>query len=166
MIDFKNTVIIMTSNLAGKVILENAKKQENLTVESDLIDKSLDEEINKSLTSIFRPEFLNRIYEVIKFNTLSIEQLQTITLLQVEDLKKLLLEQNIKIKIDKKVISKIAMDSYEPAYGARSIGRELRRQIENPLATKLLQTNFRGKSIINIKVDPKDNNVILFLPSR
>ena len=166
MIDFKNTVIIMTSNLAGKVILENAKKQENLTVESDLIDKSLDEEINKSLTSIFRPEFLNRIDEVIKFNTLSIEQLQTITLLQVEDLKKLLLEQNIKIKIDKKVISKIAMDSYEPAYGARSIGRELRRQIENPLATKLLQTNFRGKSIINIKVDPKDNNVILFLPSR
>ena len=156
----------MTSNLAGKVILEKAKKQENLTNANDLLDKSLNEEINQSLNSIFRPEFLNRIDEVIKFQPLSIEQLQKISLLQVEDLKKLLLEQNIKIKIDKKVITKIALDSYEPAYGARSIGRELRRQIENPLATKLLQSDFRDKNNIHIKVDPKDNNVILFMPSR
>ena len=68
----------------------------------------------QSLSSIFRPEFLNRIDEVVKFDPLSIDQLQKIILLQIEDLKKLLLEQGININIDKKVIQKIANDSYEP----------------------------------------------------
>ena len=165
-IDFKNTVIIMTSNLAGKAILENTIQLNNAAINKDSVEKALDEEIHKSLNSIFRPEFLNRIDEVIKFEPLSLEQLQKITMLQIEDLKVLLLEQNIEIKIDKKVIKKIAIDSFDPQYGARAIGRELRRQIENPLATKLLESNFKNKKIINIKVDPKDNDVILFMPSR
>ena len=165
-IDFKNTVIIMTSNLAGKAILENTIQLNNEAINKDSGEKALDEEIHKSLNSIFRPEFLNRIDEVIKFEPLSLEQLQKITMLQIEDLKVLLLEQNIEIKIDKKVIKKIAIDSFDPQYGARAIGRELRRQIENPLATKLLESNFKNKKIINIKVDPKDNDVILFMPSR
>ena len=165
-IDFKNTVIIMTSNLAGNAILEKSTKINNSNINNNSLEKTLDEEINQSLNSIFRPEFLNRIDEVIKFDPLSLDQLQTISLLQIEDLKKLLLEQNLEIKIDKKVIQKIAMDSFEPQYGARAIGRELRRQIENPLAIKLLQRNFKDKRIIKIKIDPKDNNVILFMPSR
>ena len=165
-IDFKNTVIIMTSNLAGSAILEKSTKINNSDINNNSLEKTLDEEINQSLNSIFRPEFLNRIDEVIKFDPLSLDQLQTISLLQIEDLKKLLLEQNLEIKIDKKVIQKIAMDSFEPQYGARAIGRELRRQIENPLAIKLLQRNFKDKRIIKIKIDPKDNNVILFMPSR
>ena len=166
MIDFKNTVIIMTSNLAGKAILNNSEKSTNSPTDDTAKEKSLDEEINQALNTIFRPEFLNRIDEVIKFQPLSIDQLQKISLLQIEDLKKLLLEQKIEIKIDKKVIKKIAMDSFEPQYGARSIGRELRRQIENPLATKLLESHFKNKKIINIKLDPKDNDVILFMPGR
>jgi len=165
-IDFKNTVIIMTSNLAGNIILENANKNNNSIKEKDSLEKTLNRKINQSLNSIFRPEFLNRIDEVIKFMPLSIEQLQKITLLQIEDLKKLLLEQNIEIQIDKNVIKKIAMDSFEPRYGARAIGRELRRQIENPLATKLLESDFKNKRIINIKSDPNDNSMILFMPSR
>ena len=166
MIDFKNTVIIMTSNLAGKAILNNSENIINSPTDDTAKEKSLDEEINQTLNTIFRPEFLNRIDEVIKFQPLSIEQLQKISLLQIEDLKKLLLEQKIEIKIDKKVIKKIAMDSFEPQYGARSIGRELRRQIENPLATKLLESHFKKRKIINIKLDPKDNDVILFMPGR
>ena len=166
MIDFKNTVIIMTSNLAGKAILNNSENIINSPTDDTAKEKSLDEEINQTLNTIFRPEFLNRIDEVIKFQPLSIEQLQKISLLQIEELKKLLLEQKIEIKIDKKVIKKIAMDSFEPQYGARSIGRELRRQIENPLATKLLESHFKNRKIINIKLDPKDNDVILFMPGR
>ena len=166
MIDFKNTVIIMTSNLAGKAILNNSENIINSPTDDTAKEKSLDEEINQTLNTIFRPEFLNRIDEVIKFQPLSIDQLQKISLLQIEDLKKLLLEQKIEIKIDKKVIKKIAMDSFEPQYGARSIGRELRRQIENPLATKLLESHFKNRKIINIKLDPKDNDVILFMPGR
>ena len=125
----------------------------------------MQDSINKSLSSIFRPEFLNRIDEMVMFETLSIDQLQKIILLQIEDLKKLLLEQGIKLNIEKKVIHKIANDSYEPAYGARPIGRELRRQIENPLASKLLEDNFRNKKNISVKISPSKKDEILFKPS-
>ena len=143
----------------AKEILNDSQK------DKDLLKKDLEEEISKSLFSIFRPEFLNRIDEVIQFEPLSIVQLQKITVLQIEDLKQLLLEQQIKINVDKKVINKIASDSYEPQYGARSLNRELRRQIENPLASKLLESSFKNKKTISIKINPKNKNMILFSPS-
>ena len=164
-IDFKNAVIIMTSNLAGKAILENKIKLNNNNANKDLINKTLDKAIHESLSSIFRPEFLNRIDEVIQFEPLSKEQLQKIITLQIDELKKLLMEQEINIKVDKKVIIKLANDSYEPKYGARSVSREIRRQIENPLATKLLENNFKNKKTISIKVDSKNQEDILFTPS-
>ena len=164
-VDFKNTVIIMTSNLAGKIILEDSKNITKNQENSELREKSLQDSINKSLTSIFRPEFLNRIDEVVKFDPLSIDQLQKIILLQIKDLKQLLIEQGIKINIDKRVIQKIAYDSYEPEYGARPLGRELRRQIENPLASKLLEDNFKNKKNISIKLSPTKKDEILFKPS-
>ena len=163
-IDFKNTVIIMTSNLAGKAILENQIQSKKSTLNKKLLNQSLEKAIADSLSSIFRPEFLNRIDEVIKFDPLSKEQLERIILLQIEDLKILLLEQNIQINIDKKVVNKIANDAYEPQYGARSINRELRRQIENPLATKLLDDNFNNKKTVFIKIDPKNKDSLLFTP--
>ncbi len=164
-VDFKNTVIIMTSNLAGKIILEDSKKIPNYKENSELRKQTLQDSINRSLASIFRPEFLNRIDEIVKFDTLSIDQLQKIILLQIEDLKKLLLEQGIKINIDKRVIKKIANDSYQPEYGARPLGRELRRQIENPLASKLLEDNFKNKKNISVKISPSKKDEILFKPS-
>ncbi len=164
-IDFKNAVIIMTSNLAGKAILENKIKLNNNNANQDLINKTLDKAIHESLSSIFRPEFLNRIDEVIQFEPLSKEELQKIITLQIDELKKLLIEQEINIKVDKKVIIKLANDSYEPKYGARSVNREIRRQIENPLATKLLENNFENKKTISIKVDSKNQDEILFTPS-
>ena len=164
-IDFKNAVIIMTSNLAGNAILENKIKLIDNESNKDLINKTLDKAIHDSLSSIFRPEFLNRIDEVIQFEPLSKDQLQRIIMLQIDDLKKLLLEQEINIKVDKKVIIKLANDSYEPKYGARSVSREIRRQIENPLAIKLLENNFKNKKTISIKVDSKNQEDILFTPS-
>ncbi len=164
-VDFKNTVIIMTSNLAGKSILEYSQRisKRQGKLENDL--QTLDNSINKTLSSIFRPEFLNRIDEVVKFDPLSIDELQKIIILQTEDLKNLLLEQKINIAIDKKVINKIANDSYEPEYGARPLSRELRRQIENPLAAKLLEDNFKNKKNIAIKLNPSKEDEIVFKPS-
>ena len=164
-VNFKNTVIIMTSNLAGQAILENSKKVLNTIKDSESNKKSLQDSINQSLSSIFRPEFLNRIDELVKFDPLSIDQLQKIILLQIEDLKNLLLEQGIKINIDNKVIQKIANDSYEPRYGARPLARELRRQIENPLANKLLEDKFKNKKNISVKISPSKKDEILFKPS-
>ena len=164
-VDFKNAVIIMTSNLAGKIILENTKKIIDGKLKNEINDQSLNESINKSLSSIFRPEFLNRIDEVVKFEPLTIVQLEKIIRLQIDELKNLLLEQGIKINIDNKVIQKIANDSYEPEYGARPLGRELRRQIENPLAAKLLQENFKNKKTIKIILSSSKKGEILFRPS-
>ena len=164
-IDFKNAVIIMTSNLAGKAILENQLKLNDNKTDENNLNKSLEKSINESLSSIFRPEFLNRIDEVIQFEPLTKDQLQKIIMLQLEDLKKLLLEQEINVKIAKNVIIKIANDSYEPRYGARSVSREIRRQIENPLATKLLDNSFKNMKNISIKLDSKNKNLILFIPS-
>jgi ATP-dependent Clp protease ATP-binding subunit ClpA len=164
-VDFKNTVIIMTSNLAGKAILEYSKKihKSEETLEKD--QQNLENSISNTLSSIFRPEFLNRIDEVVKFDPLSIDELQKIIILQTEELKTLLLEQKINITIDKKVVFKIANDSYEPEYGARPLSRELRRQIENPLAAKLLEDNFQNKKNITIKLNPSKKDEIVFKPS-
>ena len=164
-VDFKNTVIIMTSNLAGKIILEYSKNISQNEENRELNKQSLEDSINNSLSSIFRPEFLNRIDEVVQFKPLSIDQLKKIIILQIEDLQNLLLEQGIKINIDNKVIHKIANDSYEPEFGARPLGRELRRQIENPLATKLLEEDFKNKKNITIKINPSKKDEILFKPS-
>lgn len=164
-VDFKNTVIIMTSNLAGKIILEYSKNISRNEENRELNKQSLEDSIKNSLSSIFRPEFLNRIDEVVQFKPLSIDQLKKIIILQIEDLKNLLLEQGIKINIENKVIHKIANDSYEPEFGARPLGRELRRQIENPLATKLLEEDFKNKKNITIKISPSKKDEILFRPS-
>ncbi len=164
-VDFKNTVIIMTSNLAGKSILEYSQKISKSEGKLEKDQQILDDSIINTLSSIFRPEFLNRIDEVVKFDPLSIAELQKIIILQTEDLKNLLLEQKINIAIDKKVINKIANDSYEPEYGARPLSRELRRQIENPLAAKLLEDNFKNKKNITIKLNPAKKDEIVFRPS-
>jgi len=164
-VDFKNTVIIMTSNLAGKVILEYSQKSLANEDNSEKDQQTLENSINNTLSSIFRPEFLNRIDEIVKFEPLSIDDLQKIIILQTEDLKNLLLEQKINITIDKKVIHKIAKDAYEPEYGARPLNRELRRQIENPLSTKLLEDNFKNKKNISIKLGPAKKDEIIFRPS-
>ncbi len=164
-VDFKNTVIIMTSNLAGKSILEYSQKISKSEGKLEKDQQILDDSISNALSSIFRPEFLNRIDEVVKFDPLSIDELQKIIILQTEDLKNLLLEQKINIAIDKKVIDKIANDSYEPEYGARPLSRELRRQIENPLAAKLLEDNFKNKKNITIKLNPAKKDEIVFKPS-
>ncbi len=164
-VDFKNTVIIMTSNLAGTVILEYSQKISKNEEKLEKDKQTLENSISNTLSSIFRPEFLNRIDEVVKFDPLSIDELQQIIILQTEDLKNLLLEQKINITIDKKVIHKIANDSYEPEYGARPLSRELRRQIENPLASKLLEDNFKNKKNITITLNPAKKNEIIFKPS-
>ena len=164
-VDFKNTVIIMTSNLAGKAILEYSQKIAKYEGKLETDQETLDKSISNTLSSIFRPEFLNRIDEVVKFDPLTIDELQRIIILQTEDLKNLLLEQKINIAIDKKVINKIAKDSYEPEYGARPLSRELRRQIENPLAAKLLEDNFKNKKNITIQLNPAKKDEIVFKPS-
>jgi len=167
-VDFKNTLLIMTSNIGSKVI-EKGGGGLGFEFSGDSVEDSqynrIKSLVNEELKQYFRPEFLNRLDEVVKFDPLSIDELQKIIILQTEDLKNLLLEQKINIAIDKKVINKIANDSFEPEYGARPLSRELRRQIENPLAAKLLEDNFKNKKNITIKLNPAKKDEIVFKPS-
>ena len=106
------------------------------------------------MASHFRPEFLNRIDEVIRFRPLAAADLQRIVRLQLAELAALLAEQHLVLEVDEGVVQALAAQGYEPEYGARPLRRVLRRQIENPLATALLEDRFgeaRG-----VRVEPGD----------
>lgn len=138
-VDFKNTVIVMTSNLGSQLIQENPEKD----IHSILL---------KIVSEHFRPEFVNRIDEVIVFNNLKKEQIKGIAFLQIEILKKRLLELNLKLKLSDKVMSTIVERGYDPVFGARPLKRTIQQLIENPLSQKILSGDFIQGSTISADV--------------
>ena len=141
-IDFRHTVLVMTSNIAGRQILSAAREQGD--------EGALDEAVERALASQFRPEFLNRIDEVIRFQPLDLDQIRRIVDLQLGELGDRLREQGLTIQVAADVADALARDGYDPHYGARPIRRLLRRRIENPLATELLEERFSGARGIRI----------------
>lgn len=128
LVDFKNTVLIMTSNLGSDVILD-----ENLS-ENDKRD-----ELNRCLKEKFKPEFLNRIDEIIMFKALSLDELTNIVDIQTSSLKKRLLERDIELEITDNARNYLAKEGYEPLYGARPLKRVIRQLVEIPLSMKILE---------------------------
>jgi hypothetical protein len=100
--------------------------------------------VDEALARQFRPEFLNRIDEVIRFRPLAPADLRRIVRLQLAELAALLAEQRLELQVDEAVVESLAAQGYEPEYGARPLRRVLRRRIENPLATALLAEQFHG----------------------
>ena len=149
-IDFRHTVVVMTSNLASREILENAKLSQVQTENQVQLKVKLDNSINDALSKNFRPEFLNRVDEVIRFNPLTQNNLKKIIKLQLNELTDLLGEQNLELRVDESTIESLAVEAYEPEYGARPLRRILRRRIENPLATKLLENQFIGAKAVRV----------------
>ena len=98
--------------------------------------------MEEALARQFRPEFLNRIDEVIRFRPLSRSDLRRIVRLELAELAALLREQQLELEVDEAVVEALAQQGYEPEYGARPLRRVLRRRIENPLATELLEDHF------------------------
>ena len=147
-VDFRHTVVLMTSNLASRAILESAKRHAEIGEGDPLAlaaaDADLDRAVEEALSRQFRPEFLNRIDEVIRFRPLDRADLQRIVRLQIKELEALLAEQQLQLQVEEPVVALLAQQGYEPEYGARPLRRVLRRRIENPLATALLEDQFRG----------------------
>ena len=162
-VDFRHTVIVMTSNLASKEILENSRKLKNEPISTNDIEQSLNLKIDNALAKQFRPEFINRIDEVIRFNPLNNKDLQQIVRLLLSDLKKLLAEQNLGLSVDEKTIEFLAADGYEPEYGARPLRRVIRRRLENPLATQLLEENFVNAKSIEVKPPEEGSDLLKFI---
>lgn len=147
LIDFKNTVLIMTSNLASEIILD-----ENLSAEEK--QKGL----QNALKSKFKPEFLNRIDEIIMFKALTLVELSQIVEIQTGSLKKRLLEQDIELNITESAKEHLANEGYEPLYGARPLRRVIRQLVEIPLSMKILE----GEFIKGDKVSVDFNNEMTF----
>jgi len=129
-VDFRNTIIVMTSNLGSELILEGTETPE-----------FLEPKIRQLLTTQFRPEFLNRIDETIIFHCLNREQLRQIVNLQLAQLQQLLAEQNVTLEVTAAAQEYLVEVGYDPAYGARPLRRAIQRELENPLADLILSHN-------------------------
>lgn len=138
-VDFRNTVIIMTSNIGGNLFLEEISDKKGKVIEL--------------LKTTFKPEFLNRIDEIIVFNNLTKGDIEKIVDLQLDVLKERLKEQNIGIIVDQKVKDLIAEKGFDPVYGARPIRRTIQNLIQNPLAMEILKGEIKEGDKVKIGLD-------------
>ncbi len=136
-VDFKNTILIMTSNIGANYILEGI--DENGTIKKEASDMAMED-----LKSSFRPEFLNRLDEIIMFNPLSRETVSSIVKLCIEELNGRIADKNIKVSLDDSALNRIAEDAYDPLYGARPIKRYVQKYIETLTARLILEDRLKG----------------------
>jgi ATP-dependent Clp protease ATP-binding subunit ClpA len=167
-VDFRHTVVIMTSNLASRAILERSRAGRLAGDDAEAeAGRRLDAEVEQALARQFRPEFLNRIDEVIRFRPLGRDDLQRIVRLQLAELASLLREQQLQLLVEENVVAALAEQGFEPEYGARPLRRVLRRRIENPLATELLEEHFSGAWGVRVEArQESQGTTLVFLPLR
>lgn len=144
-VDFRNTVVIMTSNIAGPWIQEYAERGGD--------EAELKARIHAALRDTFRPEFLNRIDETIIFHNLTREDLKKIIDLQLADLCKRLAEQDLKIEVTDAAKEQLCETGYDPVFGARPLKRVIQREIQNSLATEILEGKYPPGTTLKVDVD-------------
>lgn len=144
-VDFKNTVIIMTSNIGAPILIEEIKDG------GDISEKTRDR-VLKELTHHFRPEFLNRVDEVVLFSPLKLSEIGKIVDIQLAQIQKRLADRNIKISITEKAKKFISEEAYDPVYGARPLKRFLQRNIETQLGRKFIAGEIKDGSSVEIDV--------------
>ncbi len=133
-VDFRNAVIVMTSNIGSEHILDVAG--------DDRKYEKMQTKVLEALRSHFRPEFLNRVDDIILFHTLNRSELRQIVAIQIKRVMNLLADQKISLELSSPALDFLAEVGYDPVYGARPLKRAIQKQIENPLATKLLENTF------------------------
>ncbi len=143
-VDFKNTVVIMTSNLGNQWLNEL----------DGLDEDELAKEVRERLRETFRPEFINRIDEIIVFHPLGQEQIKQIIEIQVRSLQKRLADRKITLELTEAAKDLVAREGYDPVFGARPLKRAIQREIENPLSRLLLQGAFHEGDTIVVDVAP------------
>ncbi len=156
-VDFKNTVIIMTSNVGATLIKKGtALGFRGGDEPEEMPYQEIKEKVTGELNKTFRPEFLNRIDEVIVFKSLTREEIKKIADLMLEEVKKLLAEQKINLEVEDKVKEILAKEGYDPNFGARPLRRTIERLVENPISEKILAGEFKeGDTIIASAAEDK-----------
>ena len=145
-VDFRNAIIIMTSNLGSQYILDVAG-----------VDEEVKRRVEEVLRGHFRPEFLNRIDEIVVFDALKKEQLREIVDIQIDRLRQLLKDRDMSIELTDAAKDLIVQEGYDPAFGARPLKRAIQHEVADPLASQLLEGKLSpGKHII---VDAQDGQL-------
>ena len=161
MVDFRNTVLIMTSNL-GTQFVTHAGSLGFRSRGEDTDRTESNDKIEQALKDTFRPEFLNRIDEIIIFSTLSMEQMEQIVDLQMDEVSERLAEHGLIVELSPAARTWLAEEGYDPAFGARPLQRALQKYIESPLSVKILQGEFtEGDTVI---VDFLPDEGLVFRP--
>jgi len=158
-VDFRNTVLIMTSNLGTEYVRKGGTLG---FLQSKASDEERDQhdKIEKALKGAFRPEFLNRIDEIIMFSPLSIEQMEEIVVLQMKEVQDRLNEHNITVELTDAARKWLAKEGYDSAFGARPLRRAIQKNVESPLSMELLGNKFKDGAMVTVDVDEKDNKIV------
>jgi ATP-dependent Clp protease ATP-binding subunit ClpB len=149
-VDFKNTVVIMTSNVGSHLIAEQVGAGRTT------LDEGTRREVMDVLRAHFRPEFLNRVDEIIVFHALSREQMRAIIDIQLRGLMKRLEDRKIRVELTDRAKDLLISEGYDPMYGARPLKRTIQRRVLDPLAMRVLQGDFREGDSVRIDVAAGD----------
>jgi ATP-dependent Clp protease ATP-binding subunit ClpB len=144
-VDFKNTVVIMTSNLGSDIIQDKSEQAQYEEMKQLVMD---------TVGLHFRPEFINRVDDIVVFHPLGLQHIQSIAKLQLMSLRQRLLDKGFNLEVSGRALEQIAKVGFDPVYGARPLKRTLQHELENPLATALLGTEAQGNTV---KVDSHDD---------
>ena len=154
-VDFKNTVIIMTSNIGSEILLEDSL---NATLSESNFEETK-EKVMAIMRSKFKPEFLNRVDEIIFFKALNLQQLSSIVNIQIEKLRGLLKQNELDLAVTDRAKEFLATRGFNPIYGARPLKRVIRQFVENPLSKDILANKFINGDKILIDVDNNDEKI-------
>ncbi len=158
-VDFRNTILIMTSNLGTEYVgksgalgfLRNSESEE---------DQEAEKKIGKALKDAFRPEFLNRIDEIITFSPLSVEEMEEIVDLQMHEIQERLSDFGVSATLTPAARTWLAKEGYDKSFGARPLKRALQKFVESPLSMKLLKGDFTEGGAVLIDIDTEENKII------
>jgi ATP-dependent Clp protease ATP-binding subunit ClpC len=151
-VDFKNTVIILTTNLGTRDVAKAVSLGFQASEDTESNYDRMKVKVNDELKQHFRPEFLNRIDEIIIFQPLTRAQMRSIIDIQLHGLMKRLEERKIRIELSDRAKDLIIEEGYDPTYGARPLKRTLQRQVLDPLAMRVLQGDFREGDTVRVDV--------------
>ena len=151
--NFKNTIIIMTSNIGSHLIQEKMAQMEGWN--NALILEETKEEVMTLLKQVVRPEFLNRVDEVVLFEPLTLEHARKILAIQFKEVQKRLAEQNITLEASEEALNKLATDGYDPNYGGRPMKRVLQKAVLNELSKAILSGKIQKDSAVMMELDGK-----------
>ncbi len=160
-VDFRNTVIIMTSNLGSQRIQElSIKASAHNSEEAEADYKVMKTEVMEVVSQHFRPEFINRIDDVVVFHPLAKDVIRKIAAIQMQDLRDRLADRELDLEVSEAAMDKIAEAGFDPIYGARPLKRAIQQSLENPLAQEILAGKYMPGDII--EVDVGDNGELVF----